>query len=233
MLTSLAALHRPSSASCGRISRSARSCSPSADVLAFQYGYGSNHRPRRSIAAMSRSPGFASKLVRRRGPGPAKDRGGKMIDLAPGVGVPAHDRDAIAHRCVVHAFPDPGGALAAGGPDRIDNRDRASAHRINVAQIHHHRAIPREAGFGGNKLIEQAFNCQKKMPVVVWDGCTVIAVADGRMRREQAHGVPDVEFVLHPAQVAKVLGQHRNWGFGRSGPRRFRPLSQYSGRGLG
>lgn len=82
-------------------------------------------------------------------------------------GVPAHDRHGIRLRRGRHSRPDLRRCLTAWSPEHIHHRQRTPAHRRHVAQIHHHRRIPRKPRIGLHKGFQHPLRRKKQPPIAI------------------------------------------------------------------
>jgi len=56
------------------------------------------------------------------------------------------NRNSIGNGCGAHSLPNDTGPIKARGPKDVDDRQRTSPHRRNVAEIHHHCRVTRKPG---------------------------------------------------------------------------------------
>ncbi len=107
---------------------------------------------------------------------PSQNRRGKKRGASLGHRrVPADDRHAVGLRSRAHAFPDLPGLVETGSPEHIDDRQRPPAHRSDVAEIHHHRRIPREPRVVCDERRQHPFRGEEQPTVAIRDRRAIVA----------------------------------------------------------
>src|SRR6202012_1353295 len=98
-----------------------------------------------------------------------EDRDGELCAAAARVGVSADHRYTVLPRGFAQPREHLFGVFAARTPKRIDDRERTTAHRVDVADVDQHAAVAREPRVLRDELGEEALDREQQLAIVeVW-----------------------------------------------------------------
>jgi hypothetical protein len=114
---------------------------------------------------------------------PAENRDGELRPIGAIIAMSAHDRHAITTRCRLQSLENLRARFRPSAPQRIDDRQRPSAHGVDVADVDHHAAIAGEPRRSADEILDEALDREQQIAVAIRDGGAIIT------DRHRRHGM--------------------------------------------